>query len=895
MVDPPSGTVTFLFTDIEGSTALWEEFPSGMAAAVARHDELVRRVVEGRGGYVFATTGDGFGVSFERADAAVAAAVAVQEVLGSEPWADGIQLRVRAGLHTGEADERGGDYFGPAVNRAARVMDSAHGGQVVASDLTAVVAGRLADTVVRKLGDHLLKDLAEPVEIWQVGAGEFPPLRTVDQQRNNLPSRLDELVGRQDELNEIVELVRSSPLVTMLGPGGVGKSRLAIQVAAEVVDEYPDGVWFVDLVPARDDADSVAAAIGKAMGFDVRQGESWAATVAASLSVRDVLVVLDNCEHVQGAVAGLMNSLLDVAPGVRVVATSREPVGVRGERLYPLGGLDQGPDLFVAIASALDPRFDPGDSMDAIARICARLDGMPLAIELAAGRVRSMQPEEIETRLDERFRLLRSRDRTRDPRQQSLLATVEWSYEQLADDERALFDRLGVFVGSFDLEAATGIAPGDMDDLDVADILQDLEAKSLIAARRVGSSTRYRLLETMAEFARQQLVERDALEVSRRDHARMRATLTSQRAAVADSPAADQSAAFHSLLTDLDDIESAFMWALDNDAQVAEDIFSGLRLLFTASGAAGFSRTRRFGEGLLRLHGHTRCRDRNVVVAAVGVAMGSDLTQGENAISELLARSDVEPAAHAYALSFSAWASVLHHDDPERAATLLRQAVAIAIPVDDPAYLAQIRALQLLICSFLRETTIAEQLTEFNRTEALADSIGYTAIALIVGEGAALRATDLAASTARIEQGRSIARAFGDAAGESFVDYMAAVTVLAAGAGDQAALFLTRSLPQILDRGEELAVVLAIEDIASGLYRSDRAVDAVTAYAIAARQWERLISGVRFASYKVRRERELEALATLLEPDQYQDAWDAGSKLSIDEGVRHLQTAIATP
>ena len=476
-ITPPSGTVTFLFTDIEGSTRLWEEHPAEMARAVERHDDIVRAAIA-RGGYVFTTAGDSFAASFRRAEDAIAAAVDAQAALRREVWSGSAPILVRMGLHTGEAVERGGDYFGPAVNRAARLMSAAHGGQLVASDTTVEVGGDSGATALFDLGEHSLKDLAAPVRVWQLGEGEFPPLRTLDSAPHNLPTRLEPLIGREDELRELVGLVDSVPLVTLTGPGGMGKSRLATQAAAEVIDDLPDGVWFVDLIPAEPDVGSVAAAIGAAMGFDIRRGETWETTTLAALSVREALLVLDNCEHVLDAVAHLIRSLQQRAPGIRVLATSRERLGIRGERLYRLGALAAGVELFIATATALDPGFDPDGARPAIEQICEQLDGLPLAIELAAGRARTMQPEEIAARLDERFRLLRSRDRDRDARQRSLAATLQWSCEQLAPDARDLFACLGVFSGSFDLEAAVGVADADLDELDVADLLEDRRSRA---------------------------------------------------------------------------------------------------------------------------------------------------------------------------------------------------------------------------------------------------------------------------------------------------------------------------------------------------------------------------------------------------------------------------------
>ena len=399
----PSGTVTFLFTDIEGSTRLWDSAPEVMRAALERHDSILRSEIEGHEGYVFSTGGDGFAAAFARAGEAVAAAVEAQRELTAETWPGAAPLRVRMGLHTGEAAERDGDYFGTAVNRAARLMATANGGQVLCSRSTADLASGVV--AFRSLGEHRLRDLAAAEQVFQVGDDVFPPLRSVDAVPTNLPTTRTELLGRSAEVASLVALSARERLITLTGVGGVGKTRLALGVAAAVAPDYGDGCWLVDLAPVSD-GDEVPLAAAAAM----RAPATDAAALVNYLGDRRMLVVLDNCEHVIGDVAELVDEILEAASEVHVVATSREPLGLDGEVVRRVNSLDTAADdatveealdtpavrLFVDRAEAVADRFVLNEStVGPVVEICRRLDGIPLALELAAARMRSMPPEEI--------------------------------------------------------------------------------------------------------------------------------------------------------------------------------------------------------------------------------------------------------------------------------------------------------------------------------------------------------------------------------------------------------------------------------------------------------------------------------------------------------------------
>ncbi len=499
----PSGTVTFVFTDIEGSTRLWDRAPETMESTLARHDGIVRGAIEGAGGSVFATGGDGFAAAFASVGDGVRAAEAIRAGIGAEPWDAAVPIRVRVGVHVGEVDERDGDYFGPAVNRAARIMAAGHGGQTLASTAIVEIAGRDGFT---SLGHHRLQGFGAPEELWQLGLGAFPTLRS-QRRQGNLPAAVSSFIGRDAELDEVTALVGEHRMVTMVGVGGVGKTRLALEAARRVADEFADGAWFVDLAPRRD-ADGVIEATASSLGVIPEPGESPQASVLEDLRDRRALVVLDNCEHVIDGVAALCGDILRDTTGVTVLATSREPVAIPGERVWPMPSLPQATELFVERAREADAGFAPtAEEQGVITRICERLDGIPLAIELAAARTRTMTVAEIRERLDDRFRLLRGSGRGGVERHQTLQATVQWSHDLLDDSDQRLFECLSVFPAGFDATAADAIC-GPMvglDDWDLRDALDRLVERSLIAADRDGDTTRYRLLETFRQFGEQRL------------------------------------------------------------------------------------------------------------------------------------------------------------------------------------------------------------------------------------------------------------------------------------------------------------------------------------------------------------------------------------------------------
>jgi predicted ATPase/class 3 adenylate cyclase/DNA-binding CsgD family transcriptional regulator len=544
----PSGMVTLLFTDIEGSIRLWEADPEAMTEASGRHNRMVREQVEVAGGHVVKTVGEAFRAVFADPLAALASAVAVQRAAGAEPWPPGLPIRVRVALHSGACMERDGDYSGPVVNRADRLLAVGHGGQVLVSGAThELLAGRLPGGIgLRDLGEHRLKDLGRAERVFQVtGPGlaeRFGPLRSLDNPalRHNLPSQPTTFVGRAAEMGELGSLVSGgSRLVTIAGPGGIGKSRLALQVAAQALDGAGDGVWLVELAPVAE-PELVARTVAAVLGVREEPGRLILDTLLDAVGDRHLLVILDNAEHVLGAVAKLADAIMRSCPRTYLLVTSRETLGVSGERVFRVSPLAvppadlAAPDRLAAFEAvqlftehaAMHRRgfaLDAGNAA-AVAAVCVRLDGIPLALELAAARLGSLSVPEVSARLDQRFRLLTGGSRTALPRHQTLRALIDWSYDLLNPEERMMADRLSVFAGGWTLAAAEAVtAPGGTGGWQVLDHLAALVDKSLVQAEEIQGSTRYRLLETVRQYAAERLAlragaELDEIRAAHRDH-----------------------------------------------------------------------------------------------------------------------------------------------------------------------------------------------------------------------------------------------------------------------------------------------------------------------------------------------------------------------------------------
>ncbi|MEW5985298.1 MAG: tetratricopeptide repeat protein [Chloroflexota bacterium] len=587
MADPSSETPTFFFTDIEGSTQLWERFPQAMRTALARHDAILRAAITPSGGTVFKTAGDAFYAVFDEAPPTVRAALAVQRALLAEDWGAIKALKVRIALHTGAADHREGDYFGPTVNRLARLLAAGHGGQILLSGVTKeLVEGTLPPGIeLRDLGYRRLKDLVGTEHLFQLLAPDlptsFPPLRTLDTHPTNLPAQVTSLIGREREVVAVTGLLRqpSVRLLTLTGPGGVGKTRLSLQVGADLLDDFQGGVFFIPLGSIRDDR-LVLPTIAQALKVKRPDDESLLDSLVHFLDQQRILLVMDNFEQVLEA-APLVTELLAAAPQLKALVSSRAVLQVYGEYEYPVPPLAvprlplavngravrQYPAvaLFVERARAVQPEFDlTADNAASVVEICTRLDGLPLAIELAAANSRLFTPQAMLPRLSSRLRLLRGGPRDRPARQQSLAGALDWSYELLGPGERRLFNRLGVFVGGGDEEAISAVCNvgGDLS-LDMTGVLATLVRHSMAWQKEDASDqARYGLLETIQEYALEKLTETEEMTLLRRRHAGYFLTLAETGERELTGP--QQANWLNRLEIEHDNLRAALAWSLDN-------------------------------------------------------------------------------------------------------------------------------------------------------------------------------------------------------------------------------------------------------------------------------------------------------------------------------------------
>ncbi len=738
----PNKTITFLFTDIEGSTKLWEEHPGPMRETLARHDTLLRQAIERRGGHVFKTMGDAVYAVFAVATDAVQAALDAQGALLAEDWGTVGTLRVRMALHTGRAEERDGDYLGPSLNRVARLLAIGHGGQVLVSEATQaqIRDADLAGASLGDMGSHRLKDLFAPEHVYQLCHPDlpqaFPPLRSLPPKRHNLPVQMTSLIGRTTEIEAVRERLAGAHLLTLTGSGGVGKTRLALQVAAELLEEYPDGVWLADLA-ALSDPLLVPQTAAQAVGAQEEPGRNLTETLADTLKEKRLLLILDNCEHLIDACAHLADRLLRACPEMKILATSREVLGIAGEMVYYVPSLSLPeqertvtPDalsdyeairLFAERAATVAPSFavTPGNAV-AVAQVCQQLDGIPLAIELAAARVRVLSVEQVAQRLDDRFRLLTGGSRTALPRQQTLRALIDWSYDLLTEPEKRLLNRLAVFVGGWTLEAAEAVCSGVGNGVsgvgepqlsmtpsvaqiepkeqsgnstpdpryptpeDVLDLLSSLVNKSLVICEAQESQDRYRLSETIRQYARDRLRESGEEKWARGRHRNYYLQTVETMQAAADV------AAYRSwCAAERDNLRAALSFSLElpPDARIGLRLAIALWPFWRDGGDLGEGRA--WLEAALRKDRRGRSRERMIALyAAAYLAMQqSDYAEARTLAEECLAltRDLGEEAWREHPLI------VLGHvvADPARARAFMEERIAILRRTGNDALLAE--------------------------------------------------------------------------------------------------------------------------------------------------------------------------------------------------------------
>ena len=584
----PTGTVTFLFTDIEGSTKLAQAHPVAMHALLARHNEILKLAVNANNGFVFNIVGDSFTVAFHNPVDAMNAALDAQHALHKESWLP-VQVKVRMGIHTGAAklkdDTDNPDYDGYAtLALSSRIMSAGHGGQILLSQTAHdLLTNNLPkDAQLLDMGEHNLKDVLQTQHIYQLNPpdlpAEFPPLKTQKIKNHNLPVKLTSFIGRERELAETTKRLAEARLLTLIGPGGTGKTRLSIKLGGDQLALYPDGVWLIELAPLTDPA-PIMQTIASVFGLRESTGRPLIELVMDYLRAKSALIIFDNCEHLIDACAKIAETLIQTCENLKILASSREALGVLGEITYRVPSLSlpaaqnsvtsemmefESVHLFVDRASAANPNFKlTNDNAFSVAKVCRRLDGIPLALELAAARARVLSVEQIAERLDDRFRLLTGGSRTALPRQQTLRALIDWSYDLLSEPEKILFRRLAVFVGGWTLEAAEAVCSGErVESYEVLDLLAQLVDKSLVIAEEKSGAVRYHRLETIRQYAREKLFEtNEAASIRDRhlDYFIERAKLSEKK--IVSMWFGDF---IHDKSIEDDNIRTALTWAVDN-------------------------------------------------------------------------------------------------------------------------------------------------------------------------------------------------------------------------------------------------------------------------------------------------------------------------------------------
>src|SRR5215211_2271922 len=906
----PTGTVTFLFTDIEGSTRLWERDASAMRFALSRHDGILRSAVEDRGGFVFKTLGDAFCCAFSSAPEALGAAISAQRALHYEGRGEGSVIRVRMALHTGAVEEQGGDYFGPALNRVARLLSAGHGGQTLLSLATQeLVRDALPlDARLEDLGERRLKDLYRPERVFQITVpdlpSEFPPLRTLESLRNNLSLQPTPLVGREREVGEVCwrlgqEEVR---LLTLTGPGGTGKTRLALQAAADVLEEFEDGVFFVSLAAVTDPDlfyTEVAGALGLRESGDVTREELLKEYVGG----RELLLLLDNFEQVLEA-APLVGELLSAAPRLKVLATSRIPLGIYGEHEYAvtplsvpdpkhlpdLGALSQyeAVRLFIDRASAAKASFEiTSDNAPAVAEICARLDGLPLAIELAAARIKLLPPKVLLARLSNRLKLLTGGAKDLPARQRTLRGAIEWSHDLLEEGEKTLFARLAVFSGGRTLEAIEAIcdAEGDLP-VDALDGVSSLLDKSLLVREETSEEeSRFVMLETIHEYAREKLHESGETEEVSGLHAAYFLTLAEEAEAELEGP--DQVAWMGRLEADLDNFRAALSWLLEaGEAELALRIGDVLWRFWRNRGH--LSEGRRWLSAGLAAGDAAPAGVRARAMLGLGDldVMQGDYPQGEENLEASLAlcREAGDRRAEAQALHLLGFIAS-ERNDLERAEKLLEESLALGRKAGTPVEISNALNALAVLATFRNDHARATVLYEegLGMARAAGDVRGMAVYTNNLGIRALAR-NDFERAEALLREVREMFLKLGDWLGVSVADINLGNLALAQNDFDLAEKRCLRVILDLQERAEVYCIDGALDVLASvGASRGE--------IRRAARIWGG-VEGYRDArdipwapDEREMIEPRIEAARTRLDGAAWEEEWERGRSMSLDQTV----------
>ena len=589
MSEFPSGTVTFLFTDIERSTKLWQEQPEAMAIAHARHDEILHEAIESNHGYVFQIVGDSFSAAFHNAIDGLRTVVAAQRALHRQT-SEVLKIRVRMGLHTGTAEILpDGKYEGYAtIASTQRVMSAAHGGQTLITQTTYDLMQNAlpSDVTLQDMGEHRLKDLRAPLQLYQVNVPDlpkdFPAIKSLDTRPNNLPAQLTSFIGREKEIDEIKESLNSVRLVTLTGSGGTGKTRLSIEVGTQLLTNFQHGVWLIELAPLSDES-QIIPALAQTFGLQELPFNPLKNLVVDYLRDKKLLLILDNCEHLIAACARLADDLLHQCTGLKILASSREALGIAGEVAYRTPSLadSESTSLFVERANAANSKFSLTDSnASSVAQICHRLDGIPLAIELAAARTKLLSADQIASRLDDLFRLLVGGSRTALPRQQTLRALIDWSYDLLSEEEKQLLRTASVFMGGWTLDALEAVS----EDPNAIEHLEGLINKSLVVTEEHESEMRYFLLETIRQYAREKLFEAKQAAAARDRHFIHYKNITDGLWDVSYFAREAETQRLKSMHVEVENLRAAFEWGLQNHVQDALELAANMGMSMSMMG-----------------------------------------------------------------------------------------------------------------------------------------------------------------------------------------------------------------------------------------------------------------------------------------------------------------------
>jgi predicted ATPase/class 3 adenylate cyclase len=907
-----------MFTDIEGSTRLWERDAKAMSRALAAHDTLARTAVQDNGGTVVKMTGDGMYAVFGDAVDALQAAVAMQTSLSDPDMTHGLALPIRCGIHVGMVERRDNDLFGAAVNRAARIEAAAHGGQVLVSQaLFDDVQERLPDDfALRDLGAVRLRDLGAAESLYQLVHPQlrdrFPALRSLEATPNNLPQQVTSFVGREREIAEAKRLLAKARLLTLLGMGGHGKTRMSLQIAGDMLEEFPDGVWFVDLAPIQDPA-LVPGLVAQILGVQEEPGKPVVHTLCAQVKKHKALFILDNCEHLMKASADLANALLRAAPGVRIIATTREALRIPGEQVCPVLplGVPQGEVsaedllrsdavlLFIERARLHKPAFAVTESnTPALAELVARLEGIPLAIELAAARVRSMSIEDLNVRLKDRFRLLTGGSRVALERQQTLRALVQWSYDLLKPDETATLDRLAVFAGGFDLAAAEAVCGVDpISPFDVPDLVTSLVEKSLVLVEESDDGMRYGMLETIREFSRERLQASGDLAAMGERHCNYFLDLA--KTARDRLLGAEQAEGTRRLEAELDNVRAAIALALAGgvDTVIAVKYIVALMRFWTLRGYATE------GRGIVRAAlGLPAVQEANVPRAFalyVGGVLATE--QGDYVEAKAMLRECVEirrrldhPREEAASLAMLA-GIYLTEGDAAKAREEAERALEIFRKLDEP--LGEGIGLHRLgeICVQLDDKASAK--TYFEEGLAIAKSHKHQELESDCERGLgelALHAGDFAAARARFARSETICRNAQDKRGAAIALWHLGKTDAAGGDLDAARPRLLEALAAFRSFTMNAEMVDCLEDCAELLGKLGQAVAAVEAYGAASGTRERLLLPRSLMAETAFKKRVAAIHDQLSGPDR-QAAWDRGQGLTLDDAVERILNRAREP